>query len=310
MSSEFYGVSAYQQSSYLSKTGPATEAKEAQQSAAAKRDEALAGAAGKVKTTPFKPISSGSSLIPQKTEYGFAVGDVKLSDKAKDYYEQLKAKFHNMDFILVSSDMKDAVKRNAAAYGNVNKTVVLIDEEKIERMATDEAFRKKYEGILMMSQAKIEEMKNSLASSGANVKNFGISVDENGNQSFFATLEKSSDAQKARIEAKQEAKRAQKAAEKKAEAKQAQQERIEKRREERRAEKAEQAENLEKARLEGAEEVTEGEAIEDPREYVTIRSGSLEELLSKVQSYAYDQSANSVLTEGERMVGQSIDFKG
>ncbi|MCR4897102.1 MAG: DUF6033 family protein [Lachnospiraceae bacterium] len=308
MTSEFYGVSAYQQSSYLSKTGPLQESKEARAKAAEEQDAAKGP--GKVKTTPFKPISAGSSLIPQKTDYGFAVGDVKLSDKAKDYYEQLKSKFHNMDFILVSSDMKEAVKRNAAAYGNVNKTVVLIDEEKIERMATDESFRKKYEGILMMSQKKIEEMKNSLTSSGANVKNFGISVDENGNQSLFATLEKSSDAQKARIEAKQEAKRAQKAAEKKAEAKQAQQERIEKRREERKAEKAEQAEALEKAGAEGTEEDAEAAEIEDPREYVTIRSGSLEELLSKVQSYAYDQSANSVLTEGERMVGQSIDFKG
>ncbi len=305
-----YGISAYQQATQSWK---AQSAEVKNQAAPSKTEHAASPKEGstKVETKPFMPISSNSSLVPQKTEYGNTIGDVKLSDKAKEYYEQLKSKFHNMDFILVSSDMKDAVKRNAAAYGNVNKTVVLIDEEKIERMATDEAFRKKYEGILMMSQAKIEEMKNSLASSGANVKNFGISVDENGNQSYFATLEKSSDAQKARIEAKQEAKRAQKAAEKKAEAKQAQQERIEKRREERRAEKAEQAERLEKARAEGDENIADGEEVQEaPKEYVTIRTGTLEELLSKVQSYAYESSANAVMTESERMVGQSIDFRG
>jgi hypothetical protein len=155
----------------------------------------------------WAPIESGSSLIPKKTEYGMTVGDVKLSDKAKDYYEKLKAKYHNMEFIAVSKDMKDTVAKHAANYGNAGKAVVLIDEEKIERMATDEDFRKKYEGIISMGQQKLQEAKNSLASSGAKLLNFGMKVEDNGKVSFFATVEKSQEAQKARIEKKQEAKR-------------------------------------------------------------------------------------------------------
>ena len=38
-----------------------------------------------------------------------------------------------------------------------------------------------YEGIIAMAQLKLTETKNSLASSGASVKNFGMSVDANGN---------------------------------------------------------------------------------------------------------------------------------
>ena len=115
-----------------------------------------------------------------------------------------------MDFILVSKDMKKQVEANASLYGNAFKPVVLIDDEKIERMATDEAYRKKYEGILAMAQMKLDQAKNSLVSSGANVKNFGLSVNEDGKMSFFATIEKANDAQNKLIEKRQEAKKEEK----------------------------------------------------------------------------------------------------
>ena len=79
---------------------------------------------------------------------GKTIGEPKLSDKAKEYYEKLKKKFSTMDFILVSKDMKETAKANAGQYANANKMVVLIDEEKIERMAEDESYRKQYEGII------------------------------------------------------------------------------------------------------------------------------------------------------------------
>ena len=85
-----------------------------------------------------------------------------------------------MEFILVSKDMKSQAAANASKFGNANKPVVLIDEEKLEKMANDEAFRKKYEGIIAMSQTKLQEAKNSLVSSGATVKNFGMQVGSNG----------------------------------------------------------------------------------------------------------------------------------
>ena len=158
--------------------------------------------AAKVETKGWSPIDTSSSLVPRKTEYGNTIGNVQLSEKAADYLDKLKSKFHNMEFITVSKDMKAQVQQNAASYGNANKMVVLIDEEKLERMATDESYRKKYEGIIAMSQNKMDAAKNSLASTGASVKNFGMSVDSNGKESFFATVEKSGDLQKKRIEKK------------------------------------------------------------------------------------------------------------
>ena len=119
-----------------------------------------------------------------------------------------------MEFITVSKDMKAQVQMNAASYGNANKMVVLIDEEKLERMATDENFRKKYEGIIATSQAKMMQAKMGLTSSGASVKNFGMSVD------------------------------------------------------------------------------------------------SLDDLLSKVQTYSYNNASGKVMTESEKMVGTKIDFRG
>ena len=263
----------------------------------------------KVELKAWNPISETSSLIPRKTDYGFTIGDVKLSDTAADYYSKLKAKFGNMEFIVVSKDMKAQVQANAAAYGNARKQVVLIDEEKLERMATDENYRNKYEGIIAMSQAKLLEAKNSLASSGAAVKNFGMSVASDGTESFFATVEKSADLQKERIEKKAEEKRAQKkAAEKKAQ-KQEQKERIEKKAAERKAERKEAEERLREDA--SSEEVTDEEDIfEDEKEYVTISSHTLQDLVRNVQTYSYDSAAGHVMTDAEKMVGSHIDFKG
>ncbi len=213
-----YGVSAYQQTTGAWNTKQTAATKKDSSSIASKTSTATKSEG--VKTTDFKPIDTGNSLIPtQRDGVGLAIGNVELSDKAKEYYSKLKAKFYNMEFIAVSKDMKSQVQANAAAYGNANKQVVLIDDEKLEKMATDESFRKKYEGIIAMSQLKLQEAKNSLASSGASVNNFGMSVDSNGKASFFATVEKAAEkkAVKKAAEKKTAAKKtAKKAAEKKA----------------------------------------------------------------------------------------------
>ncbi len=271
----------------------------------------------KVETKGWSPIDSKSSLIPRTTEYGNTIGDVKLSDKAKDYYETLKAKYHNMDFIAVSKDMKGLVAQNAASYGNSSKMVVLIDEEKLERMATDESFRKKYEGIIASSSLKMTEAKNSLASTGASVKNFGMSVDSDGKESFFATVEKSGEMQKKRIEKKAAEKKAEKAKEHKKAEKKAQQERTEKAKE-KRAEKDKKPEKADRVETPDQDEIPKEakESIHDKimdvygKEYVTIEADSMDDLVSKVQSYSYDSASNRVMTEAERMVGSHIDFRG
>ena len=128
----------------------------------------------------------------QKTQnYGKTVGQPQLSEEAAQYYEQLKKKFGNMDFVLVSKDQKEFAKNNAASFANSFKTVVLIDEEKIERMARDESFRKQYEGIISNAASGISQLKAQMEKSGANVKGYGAQINDGGVTTFFAVLKKS-----------------------------------------------------------------------------------------------------------------------
>lgn len=292
--SNLYGVSAYQQTSGAWNNKTTGTKKEEKTSSAKTKD--VVGKSSDVRTTEWKPIDTKGSLVPSvHNDYGTVIGNVELSDKAKEYYNKLKAKFHNMDFILVSKDMKSQVQANAAAYGNASKQVVLIDDAKIEQMATDESFRKKYEGIIAMSQLKLQEAKNSLTSSGASVKNFGMSVDSKGNTSFFATLEKSSETQAKILEKRQAKKKAEKA------------------KEEKLAEKKAKEERIEEARAEKKETQEEADAVEnspiDDKEYIEIRANSMEALINKVSRYAYDNSSKQVMTEEEKQVGQSFDYR-
>lgn len=293
------GISAYRQinrTSYSKSMG--AERSGAPTSKSDQTDSIKENSISKVETKGWSPIDTSSSLVPRKTEYGNTIGDVKLSDKAADYLDKLKSKFHNMAFITVSKDMKAQVQQNAASYGNANKMVVLIDEEKLERMATDESYRKKYEGIIAMSQSKIDAAKNSLKSAGAIIKNIGMSVDSNGKESFFATVEKSNDLQKKQIEKKAAEKKAQKAKEKKKAEKKVQEERIQKARD-KKTEKSDSTDEDDKVIEE-----------KDNREYITFDADSADSLLSKIQSYSYNLSASKVMTDAEKMLGTQVDYKG
>lgn len=226
-----------------------------------------------------------SNVEQKSSEYGKTIGEPKLSDDAKRYYDQLKKKFGNYDFVLVSNDEKENAKANASKYANSIKTVVLIDEEKIEKMATDKNFRKKYEDILSGASAQLQQLKDSAMKSGLNVKGFGIQINDNGTASYFAVLKKSSAEQKARIEKKAE----QKKAEKKEADKKAQ-----KKAEEKRVEKSHTKET--------------SKADTDDEE--VISANSLEDLMKKLEEYAFDDRSNNIITENEQMVGQHIDFRG
>lgn len=222
---------------------------------------------------------------------GRTIGEPKLSKEAQKYYDKLKKKFGNYDFILVSEDQKANAQANAGKYANNIKTVVLIDEDKIERMATDESYRKKYEGILSGASSQLEQLKSSMEKSGANVKGYGMQVNDGGTTSFFAVMKKSSSDQKARIEKSTEKKKAEKkAAEKK-------------------AEKKKEEARLEKARSPKADKSKDIDNIDD-EETVTITANSIEELMNKISDYTLAERSDSVQTDTEKMVGQHVDFRG
>lgn len=221
----------------------------------------------------------------KSANYGKTIGEPELSEKAQKYYEQLKKKFGNYDFILVSREEKENAKANAAKYANKLKTVVLIDEDKIEKMATDEKFRKQYEGILSGASAQLQQLKTSMEKSGANVKGYGMQVNDNGTMSLFAVLKKSSADQKARIEKKAEQRKAEKkAADKKAA----------------RKEQEDRWKNIgtgKDNRIDSEEEDT-----------VTISANSVEELIAKIEEYNFEERSNRIQTEKEKQIGQNIDF--
>ena len=109
-----------------------------------------------------------------------------------------------------------------------------------------------------------------------------MQVNDGGTLSFFAVLKKSSAEQKARIEKKAEQKKTEKkAAEKK-------------------AAKKEKEEQLKEKRAES----------DDTEETVTITANSIEELLSRIDTYNFNTRSDSVQTQSERQVGQNIDFRG
>ena len=266
MTNSIYGVAG---------TQSALSAYSAQQTAKKDKTEK---ASSQVGTKDWKGVLPGSSLVPTEKEgYGAVVGDVKLSDKAKEYYAKLKEKFGNVDFLLVSKDMKKEVEANASRYGSAARPIVLIDDEKIEQMANDPAYAKKYEGIIESSLGKLEAARNSITASGAVLKNFGMSVSEDGKTSFFAVVEKASDAAN-KIREKNLARH-----------------------------KAEKAEEKKKAEKEEAKERLENIGKDD-KEYIEFTSESLEDLIDKVSKYAFNSSESSLIaSEG---IGQSIDFKG
>lgn len=222
---------------------------------------------------------------------GRTIGSPELTEKAAKYYEELKKKYGNLDFILVSKDQKDFAKATASKYSNPHKMVVLIDEEKIERMAEDEKYRAQYEGIIAKGASGLTQLKSKLANMGLGVKSCGMNVYDNGATSFFATMDKSFKAQnktaKQRLEKKKAAKKAEeKKAAKKAEQKK-QQEKLEATREERRVIREEYFEN-------------------DNEDEITFTADSIDDLIDQIEGaeYLLGKGGSSNYT---RQVGRGFD---
>ncbi len=236
-----------------------------------------------------------------KSAYGNVVGTPELSEKAQNYYDQLKAKYSNMDFVLVSRDKIQEAQMSAGAFSKPGRTVVLIDEDKIERMAEDESYREKYEAIIENGDRQLAQMQTKLKTLG-NVTSFGMQVQDDGKVSFFAVVDKSLAAQRERIEKKT----AQKKADQKKAEKEAESEQLEESREKRKAES-------EKRSRKGTGTADTGRAgalsssKEDP---VTVTASSIEELLRKINDVNYSVRSSYVRTEEELRVGQHIDFRG
>ena len=228
--------------------------------------------------------------VKSTANYGATIGKPQLSEAGAKYYEELKKKFGKMDFVLVSKDMVDIAKQQASSYGNKNRMVVLIDEEKIEKMASDENFRKQYEGLITKAQTAMPQLQQMMQNN-PNVKTIGMQVGSDGRASFFAVMDKSAQSMQKKIEEKRAAKKEAAKVEAKKEAKAKQKEKLEKSR----ADKAEKAEKLK-----------EGNEEED---YEILMADSIEELLQKIGDWNFAFKSDTTETPEESFIGHNVDSK-
>ena len=138
---------------------------------------------------------------------------VRLSKKAQKLLEELKKTYGNMDFIVANYDSDE----EAAAYlsRGTKEYSVLIDPETLEEMAADKETKDKYIGILEDSIGQLSSIKDQLGDQKDEIKSIGISIDKDGNVSFFAELEKAGERQREFIERSRERRAEERAAENK-----------------------------------------------------------------------------------------------
>ena len=142
-----------------------------------------------------------------------------LSDEAKDYLASLKEKFGDIDFFVADCATDEEMGRYFAM--GTKKYSCVISSSLIEKMATDEAAREKYEGIIANAGEQIEEMKEEakeeLGEEAAEQIEFvGFKVDDNGMVEYFAKLRDDNNSYYAKLKEKRaEAKEAEKKAEEK-----------------------------------------------------------------------------------------------
>lgn len=236
--------------------------------------------------------SDDSAETVKKTKVnGRTVGSPELTEEAAKYYEQLKKKYGNLDFILVSKDQKEYAKANASKYSNPNKMVVLIDEEKIERMAVDEDYRKQYENAISQGANGLTQLKSRLANMGLNVKSCGMNVYDNGATSFFATMDQSFKAQNKTAQERLAKKKAAKKAEDKKAAK--------------KAEEKKRQEKLEESRTE-RREIREEFYDNDGDDEVTFTADSIDDLISQIENADY-LVRRDIRSSYEKQIGQKFD---
>lgn len=202
------------------------------------------------------------------------IGNPQLSETASSYYEELKSKHSDVEFVLVDDENVNSAKEQASNINSNKNMIVLISESEVEEMATDETVRAQNEKLITDAKAQMPDLLEQLKKSGTDVKSFGIEINDNGTASYFAVVDKSMAAQKERIENNL----AEKRAEKKADAK------------------------------ETAAEKLEGKRTGKKEDLTTVTASSMDELIKKLQNMAYEARTNSVMTEQEKMLGQSFDL--
>lgn len=243
---------------------------------------------GKQQAETVRQAETEKTSAKREIKTGRTYGNPKLSKEAEDYYHQLTKKYGNMSFVLVASDRKQEAEAMKNSFATPNGMTVLIDTDKIERMATDEKYRAMIESKIQTASSGLNQMAKTVGTKPG-VKSYGMN-DKDGRASFFAAVDKSFAEQRKMIEKRAAKKKEDAKAEKKKAAKKAEEERLEQRRTDR------------KDRTDRADHRTE-----EPDE-VMITANSIEELLRKIEDYEMGYLSDHARTEEEKMIGQSVDY--
>ncbi|MBQ8626235.1 MAG: hypothetical protein IJ419_08760 [Agathobacter sp.] len=201
------------------------------------------------------------------------IGKPELSETASSYYEELKAKYGDVEFVLVDDEQTENAKEYASNIRSDKSMIVLISESEVEAMATDENTRTKNEQLITDAQAQMPGLIDQLKESGVEVKSFGIELNSDGTTSYFAVVDKSLAAQR---------------------------ERIEKNRTEKQEENAKNEKKVDDKKTDG---------LRRKEDLTTVSASSMEELIKKIKDTLYEAKADMVMTEQEKMVGQHFDLK-
>lgn len=135
-------------------------------------------------TEHFEKVQNVQKQVQKKLDE-----NVNVSKNASNYLDTLKKKFDGYDFKVVSKEEMEKIKDDPSMYSNASSPTVFIDEEELEKMATDPEYAAKQEKVLKETSEKLPEIKNELDKKGANVVSMGFII-ENGKVSLFTELQK------------------------------------------------------------------------------------------------------------------------
>lgn len=152
----------------------------------------------------YQGMDATKTSEKKKVKGANTYGEPKLSDEGLKYYNSLKKKFSNMNFVLVASDKKAEAEMMKGNFATSGAMTVLIDEEKIEKMATDEKYREKMEAVIANASAGSNQFASAIASTGVKVSAYGLTIDDKGTAQYFAVIDESLVKQRERIEEKAE----------------------------------------------------------------------------------------------------------
>ena len=118
------------------------------------------------------------------------IGKPEISKEASEYYEKLKEKFGDVEFVLVEDEQMGDAKRLSNNVRTEKELIVMISESELEAMAKDEATRNKNEQLIADAVTQMPGMKEELKKTGAEAESFGMEFNGDGTVTYFVLADK------------------------------------------------------------------------------------------------------------------------